>query len=249
MSKMTATDKTEFIAFRDKQAFLKQVRRRTPVIPKDDFIVDLCRGARVLDIGCIDHSLAVALALGDSWLHHRISRASNATIGLDLLEHEANALNARGYDIRAGNAENFDLGADFDVIVAGDLIEHLSNIGGFLASVRRHMRPDSIFVVTTPNPFNLEHTARVLVVNRILVHDQHTTWIDPAVAWELVTRHGFEIVDFRWVGTRFVMGRDRPKIVGKLLRAPFEMMMWWRPLWRRDFALVLRPSAGGSSSK
>jgi 2-polyprenyl-3-methyl-5-hydroxy-6-metoxy-1,4-benzoquinol methylase len=227
-------------AFHSKAAFLRHVASRSQILPKDDFIVQLCRDKRVLDIGCIDHSSDTALSLGDNWLHHRISRVARSTVGLDLLEKDAQVLNARGYDIRHGNAERFDLGERFDVVVAGDLIEHLSDIGSFLNSVKRHMRPDSLFVVTTPNPFNLEQAVRVGAVNRVAVNDQHTTWLDPTVAWELITRHSLEIVDFRWVLTRFVMGHQRPKLVEKMFTVPLDLMMWLRPLWRRDFALVMR---------
>jgi SAM-dependent methyltransferase len=227
-------------AFRSRADFLEHVERRSQVVSKADFIVGLCRDKRVLDVGCIERSSEAALALGDDWLHHRISRVARATVGLDLLERDAAVLNARGYDVRTGNAERFDLGDRFDVVVASDLIEQLSDIGSFLNSAKRHMRPDSLFVITTPNPFNLEQAVRVGAANRVGLESPRTSWLDPSAAWELVTRHALEVVDFRWVVTRLEAGQQPPTLVEKVLTAPLDLMMWLRPLWRRDFALLMR---------
>ncbi len=76
--------------------FLEAAGRRTPVLPKDDFIVDVCRGKNVLDMGCIDHSWEIAVGLGENWLHHRISKVAKSVVGLDLLEADAKILNQRG---------------------------------------------------------------------------------------------------------------------------------------------------------
>ncbi|MBO0181221.1 hypothetical protein J0682_30075, partial [Vibrio parahaemolyticus] len=41
----------------------------------------------------------------------------------------------------------------FDVIVAGEIIEHLNNPGLFLSGVRRFMHRDSKLVITTINAY------------------------------------------------------------------------------------------------
>jgi SAM-dependent methyltransferase len=51
-----------------------------------------------------------------------------------------------------GNAESFDFGDEqFDVIVSFQVIEHLYSPAMMLASVRKHLKPNGIFIVTTPN--------------------------------------------------------------------------------------------------
>ena len=49
--------------------------------------------------------------------------------------------------------QNFDLGRTFDTVFAGELIEHLGNVDGFLSSARRHLEPGGQLVLTTPNVF------------------------------------------------------------------------------------------------
>ena len=45
---------------------------------------------------------------------------------MDILSSEENVLK-KGYNIIKGNAEIFDFEEEFDIIIAGELIEHLSN--------------------------------------------------------------------------------------------------------------------------
>lgn len=63
-----------------------------------------------------------------------MAEVSKTLEGLDLYEEGVEYLRQIGYHINVGNAENYDLGRQFDVIVSGDLIEHLGDLGGFLMS-------------------------------------------------------------------------------------------------------------------
>lgn len=225
--------------FPSRDEFIRFVARRREQINKEDLIVNLCAGREVLDLGCVDHSAKRFLELGEKCLHTRLKQVSHKLVGVDILEEDAGILNALGYDIRCGDVESFDLRARFDVIVAADLIEHLMNIGRFFESVAAHMRQDGLFVISTPNPFNIEQTMRAIFEQKIGVNVEHTCWLDPVVLYQLVSRSPFEIVDFHWVHTRFKM---------KCLVRPFkymvnplaELLMRVRPLCRRDFVAILR---------
>ncbi len=230
--------------FRDRGEFLNHLRDLDSEVPKEDLVDEYCAGKSVLDIGCIDHDHQTALELGDRWLHKRIKTVAKSVVGIDALESDALTLRSRGFDIRAENAESFDLGATFDVIVAGDLVEHLSNIGQFLDSVARHMHQGSVFLLTTPNPFSIEQFFLCLFEGRIAVNREHTVWIDPCVLWESVTRHGFEVVDALWISTRFRYPLSRRP--WKFLANPVaRLVMSRRPFMRRDFAVVLQYPAAG----
>lgn len=209
------------------------------VIDKNNLIVSLCQGRKVLDIGCIDHSCETVNELGENWLHKRIKGVARELVGLDILTGDIQQLRRAGYDIREENAENFSLDDQYDVIIAGDLIEHLSNIGLFLESVTKHMYNDSLLVVTTPNPFSFEQTMKAVFNNKIGVHGQHTVWLSPHVCWELFTRASLKIVGFYWVDTRFNV-KVRKRFIGEWLNGLSEWVMARKPLCRRDFALILR---------
>lgn len=224
---------------RTREDFIAQVSRAdTTVVEKNAYIVERCKGRRVLDLGCIDHSHTTALALGDQWLHRQIKAVASHLTGLDILPIDAAELNRLGYDIRTGDAERFDLGETYDVIVAGDLIEHLSNIGLFLRCVKRHMHTESIFIFSTPNPFNIEQALAAVLSNTIHVHPQHAAWLNPHVCWELTQREGLAVQEFQWVSTRFEFYLNEPGwrlFVNRWAR----WIMKRKPLCRRDFAVTL----------
>lgn len=224
----------------DRASYRRRIAQASPSLVKEDLIASLCTGRVVLDVGCIDHSVETALGLGDRWLHHRLKEVAQELVGLDILADEARRLGERGYDIRVGDATNFHLGRTFEVIVAGDLIEHLENPGLFLACAREHMDSSSRLIVTTPNPFNAELAARILFLGDIWFHEQHVTWIDPNVMWELADRCGLVVERFEWITTRFSQAFESPKLRARVVNRVLGAVMSRRPLARSDFAVVLR---------
>jgi len=224
---------------KSRDEYMKIVSSCKDLIKKEQLISELCKGKDVLDIGCIDHSFETALALGDDWLHKCIKAVSRSIIGMDILGEDIRKLNEKGFNIINANAESFDLNRTFDVIIAGDLIEHLSNIGLFLTSVRKHMHSHSVCVITTPNPFNIEQSMKAIFENHISVNREHTTWLDPVVMYETVIRSGLEIVDFRWIETRFKIQVHRIpyKYFANFLS---NIIMKKRPICRRDYAVIVR---------
>ena len=226
--------------FSNRRDFFQYVaNNKQPLVEKNELIFSLCENMKVLDIGCIDHSYKTALGLGDKWLHKQIKAVSSELKGLDILAEDALKLNEEGFNIVPGNAENFDLDEKFDVIVAGDLIEHLSNIGMFLQSVKRHMDDDSLFIFTTPNPFNIEQTMTAIFSNYISVNDEHTCWLSPQVCWELLNREGFDIKGFYWVETRFHFPVENGRFK-RLINWLSEYILKRKNLCQRDFAIVLK---------
>ncbi|MHC4962291.1 MAG: class I SAM-dependent methyltransferase [Planctomycetota bacterium] len=224
--------------FDSRWEFIQYVTHHSqPLVEKNELISSVCRNKKVLDLGCIDHSYQTALGLGDQWLHKQIKSVASELTGLDVLAEDAMKLKEYGFDIVAGNAENFCLNQKFDVIVAGDLIEHLSNIGMFLQCIKKHMDDNSMFIFTTPNPFNIEQSMSAVFANQISVNAQHTCWLSPHVCWELLTREGFDIKGFYWVETQYHFPLD--KIVLKnAVNWISNYILKRKNLCKRDFAIL-----------
>ncbi len=225
--------------FKDRNEFITFILNSKDLMPKEKLICELCKDKDVLDIGCIDHSYKTALSLGDNWLHKRLKDISKSIVGTDILGEDIRELNKRGFSIIEANAESFNLNRTFDVIVAGDLIEHLSNIGIFLARVEKHMHSDSFCIITTPNPFNIEQTMLAIFENHIAVNKEHTTWLDPRVMYESISRTGLQIVDFHWIKTRFTMP-VRSRFYRYIANSLSNIIMKKRPICRRDYAVNLK---------
>src|SRR5215469_7747818 len=121
----------------------------------ENFIAALVSGKKVLDVGCVDHY--AKRETQPTWLHRHLRDSASSIVGLDILEDEVRQLAGKGYRVVCADALTVDLADRFDVIVAGELIEHVDNPGGLIANLARHLKPDGMLVITTPNPFYVLH--------------------------------------------------------------------------------------------
>lgn len=147
-------------------------------------------GRSILDIGCVQHS--AEKASNDDWVHARLLEKSDDVVGIDYLREEVERLQERGYDVRHADAEDLDLDRTFELVVAGELIEHLSNVGGFLDGVREHLQPEGRFVLTTPNPWAF-HRFRQALTGHVRSNDEHTCWFDEWTLKQVFRRHDFAV--------------------------------------------------------
>ena len=118
-----------------------------------EWVIKQCKGKDVLDVGPCGFSWLPNLDwLKRNWVHAVIARSAKFVVGIDTYKRGIERARKFGYnDIVYANAENFSLGRKFDVIFAGELIEHLSNPGLFLRCAKEHLRGGGKLVLTTPN--------------------------------------------------------------------------------------------------
>jgi 2-polyprenyl-3-methyl-5-hydroxy-6-metoxy-1,4-benzoquinol methylase len=119
------------------------------------FIAGLCRGKRVLDIGCLDET-ALEKQDTDEWLHRRIAAVAREVIGIDSSDRLAAGELVTGPTSRIVKGDGTDPdpavvnAATIDVIVAGEFIEHLENPLAFLRRMRE-LFPGRVLILSTPN--------------------------------------------------------------------------------------------------
>jgi SAM-dependent methyltransferase len=172
-----------------------------------EFLEPRIRDRSVLDVGPAELVGTVNREKMDHWLHGRMSQAARRLVGLEANGEQIAPLRALGFDLRLGDAETFALGDRFDVVVAGELIEHLSNPGLFLDRVREHLAPAGRLLLTTPNRFSILANYRLLRTGRVPRYEKdlakHVAYFDSDALSSLLERHGFrveEIAYCQWVG-------------------------------------------------
>ncbi len=158
-------------------------------------------GRSVLDIG------AGSGVNRPDWMHAMIAGVAAETVGIELEDQLASRARAKGFSVVTGDAEHMDLGRHFDVIFAGEVIEHLSCPGAFLDAARRHLAPNGIVVLTTPNAFAVSNFV-YRIGGRPRVNAGHTCWFDEVTLRQLLHRHGFEATEMAFVPHR-TRGRAR----------------------------------------
>ncbi len=116
-------------------------------------IVNKCKGKKVLELGCINHSIRGIKAQRESgtFLFDFLHKYSDKVVGLDIDKKGVEYLRKENYDVRLGDAQNFNLGEKFDVIVACKLIDHLLNIGDFLESCSKHLKQKGVLIISDDN--------------------------------------------------------------------------------------------------
>ncbi len=189
------------------------------------YVVARCRGRDVLDIGCVNHDPASYQSR--YWLHGAIKRVARTAVGLDLYDEGIDYLRARGFDVRHGDAQRFELGQDFDVVVGGDVIEHLANLDGFLRSCLLHLRPGGSIVLSTPNPWYWRFPLKAALFGRVTCNAEHALWLCPVTLAQLVARYGLEATDVEF-GSRYLRDRLMPLPKG-LRHTSFHVTLRRRP--------------------
>ena len=180
------------------QEYLKKPQSRFEIIS------EFCRDKEVLDVGCVQHDLT-NVDLG-TWLHNHIVEISSHTTGVDYLEDAVNELVKRGYNIVHGDVNKpLSIDRKFDVIVVGNLIEHLSNFEGLLSNINRLLKPDGVVLVSTANPFYNEQYFFSAFNNDIIINPEHTCWIDPVALDQLASRFGLYTEQVRWIKEKWTL--------------------------------------------
>ena len=163
-----------------------------------EIIEEFCSGKVVLDIGCVQHDIENADLEG--WLHNHLAKVAKEVLGVDYLEAPIRELAKRGYNVMQGDVNrSLPLDKLFDVIVVGNLIEHLSNFEGLMNNLNRLLKRDGVILISTANPFYSEKYFFSEFKNDIIVNPEHTCWIDPVTLNQLAIRFGLETVSVRWV--------------------------------------------------
>jgi len=200
-------------------------------VEREKAILELCRGKKVLHLGCVgwtDLPRADKVQLAAASFHHALSEVCSCT-GLDIDSATVEELHEAGMflNVVTGDAERLTGGAKYDVVVAGDIIEHLSNPGSMLDGALKVAKSGGMLIVSTPNAFGLPAFARLLA-GRFREGAQHVLNFNYLTLQQLLLRHGWRPTSVRGcyqrvTRQRLMFGisslplRALPKIAGTLL--------------------------------
>ena len=223
-------------------------------VDRHRILLEAARGKRVIHVGFVDELAASKLAQG-VWLHARLAEAAASLIGLDSDDQGVEWARGAGFDAHVVDAQSPEAVAALaiepaDVVVAGELIEHLDAPGPFLEAMRALTRPEGMLVLTTPNAFRALNFLAPLT-GAELVHPDHTAWHSPQTIRALLERNGWRVEGVAYYRNprRRVSRCDgfRPFLTGhaaNLLRTAFGAAGQLAPYWSEGIVAWARPSAG-----
>jgi len=176
-------------------------------------------GKEILDIGCIGDfpDLQFYPIENGSAPMNFMSLNAKKYVGIDYDLKRVRELNDKGYhNIIWADAQCFALEDNFDVIFAGELIEHLPNPGQFLDNVSRHLKNGGFLILSTPNVFSINHILRGVLGIQIKPYHEHTHWHCERTLAQLLKQYGFKIVEKHYLNEDYGMNKGRLFIMNLL---------------------------------
>ena len=164
---------------------------------RDKKILQLSQHKTVLHLGCVgftDLEVSERINLSQDSLHFALSQVSQV-VGVDDSQEVISYYREKKIfdNILYGDVENLpelDLERTFDVIVAGDIIEHISNPGLLLEGIKRFCREDTLIIITTPHSFGLLNFIR-FAFKKFSEGREHVMTFNIFNISNLLERHGF----------------------------------------------------------
>lgn len=136
---------------------MKTTSKKIQMVDRLDFIEKASAGKKVLHLGCTDYPFTEKMIQNNMLLHFKLQKTARELYGFDFDQKGIDVLAAAGvknlYRADLERLEEVDLDETFDVIIAGEMIEHLSNPGLFLKGIQRFMTPTTNLVITTINAY------------------------------------------------------------------------------------------------
>jgi SAM-dependent methyltransferase len=223
----------------------QRLPRRGPC-DRIDLLLEFSTGRRVVHVGFVDEKRMETKLEEGKWLHARLAAVAESIVGLDVSEDGVSWAREQGFDAYAVDAQSTEavaaLGLDpADVVVAGEIIEHLDAPGPFLRAMRALLKPDGLLIVTTPNAYRLINFLAPASGGE-LIHPDHTAWHSPHTLRNLLTRNGWDVEGMAYYQNPAPRLGGPVGIVVRGLRAIFVTVGKLLPYWCDGLVAWARPA-------
>lgn len=163
-------------------AYVEKMMHKIPdvkVVSREKYLLAKAYKKTVLDIGCSGE------------MGKAIRKVAKRHYGIDI---EPNLFDKDYLQIDIDSADEFPFINDLDVVIAGEIIEHLSNAGHFLDLLSIYKCD---IILTTPNAYGStgQHYNRKGIES---VNKDHVAWYSWYTLKNLVERHGYVVKEWYW---------------------------------------------------
>lgn len=173
---------------------------RVPLVERIPWVLERCAGRTVTHVGFADTGFREMNERAGAWLHAQIASVATELVGVDIDEAGVDVARAEGYVAHVADCTDpvavRALGlAPADVVVAGELIEHLERPGDFLDAMASLVAPGGTLVLTTPNASGGFLNSAAALGRREVNHPDHVILFSWRTLTLLMERHGWEVVE------------------------------------------------------
>lgn len=220
------------------------------------FLRERVRGRSTVHVGFADAGFREFHLSQHDWLHELLAATAGQLVGVDVDGAGVEAARRAGYEAHVADCCRPEqvqaLGIEpAQVVVAGEIIEHLDAPGAFLDALHLLCRPDGELVITTPNAYGWFNPIAVLSGHEVN-HPDHVVMYTWRTLTELLRRHGWEAIETATFvpRVRTLEGTGwRVRILGlgaRLVLAWQRLVArWWAPFVADGLIVVARPVRSG----
>ena len=149
---------------------------------------------KILDIGCAD--MPEIEITKPSLLHKLIVDAAPQgveVVGFDQNYERVGQLVTQGYKCISGDILNPTLNDQYDLIIAGEIIEHIHDQSLFFRSVGKLLKPGGTALVSTPNPSGIISVLGYWLIAEERGGEGHVLWQSPKTARYIAANEGLTL--------------------------------------------------------
>ncbi len=180
------------------------MKKKIEIVQRVEFIKQKCAGKKVLHLGCTNYPYTNESLENNVLLHLELEKVAAKLYGFDFdqagidILSEAGVKNLWRADLE--KLEDVSLDETFDIIIAGEIIEHLSNPGLFLKGIRRFMNRETNLIITTINAYCgmrfFQYAARGKGGSQEPVHPDHISYYSFSTLNLVIKRENLRVENF-----------------------------------------------------
>ncbi len=167
------------------------------IVDRIEWLTTQCTGKRVIHVGFADAGFRLEQGRSGRWLHGHLHEVASELVGIDADDAGIAAATEDGFEAYVVDCTDAEAVAALnlepaDVVLAGEVIEHISTPGPFLDAMHHLCKPDGTLIVTTPNAYGLINVAASITRRVEINHPDHVVMFTWRTLTELMRRSGWD---------------------------------------------------------
>ncbi len=169
---------------------------------RDTKLLEYCVWKKVLHIGACDSPFTQEKFNGERgpFLYREIDKVCSDQLGIDLDRESVEFLNSHRSELPKSTALCMDMNKfeelDYspDIIIFGEVIEHLMNLEVALSNLKKVMKKDTLLIISTPNAYCFEGIIGN-IFGRESFHEDHKVYFTYGMLTNLLRHNQIQVVD------------------------------------------------------